>query len=122
MIALSTLSPPSSTVAPNLRLAAIFDSDAPLGTKISHLTPASWAASAERAKKPEIGWHDVITTPTYSVLADAWMQWHYDTFTAPAGVQILALSDAGPQALQVGRTFATQFHPKPKGRTGRASN
>jgi GMP synthase-like glutamine amidotransferase len=64
--------------------------------------------SAERAKKAEIGWHDVIATPTYKVLAGTWMQWHYDTFSAPAGAQVLALSDAGPQAMQVGRSFGTR--------------
>jgi GMP synthase-like glutamine amidotransferase len=68
--------------------------------------------SAERAKKAEIGWHDVIATPTYKVLAGTWMQWHYDTFSAPAGAQVLALSDAGPQAMQIGRSFGTQFHPE----------
>jgi GMP synthase-like glutamine amidotransferase len=40
------------------------------------------------------------------------MQWHYDTFSAPAGAQVLALSDAGPQAMQMGRSFGTQFHPE----------
>ncbi len=78
----------------------------------AQIIASALGGSAERAKKPEIGWHDVITTPTYKVLAGAWLQWHYDTFTAPAGAQILALSDSGPQALQVGRTFATQFHPE----------
>jgi GMP synthase-like glutamine amidotransferase len=68
--------------------------------------------SAERAKKAEVGWHEVIATPTYGVLAGSWMQWHYDTFSAPPGAQVLALSDAGPQAMQMGRTFATQFHPE----------
>jgi GMP synthase-like glutamine amidotransferase len=68
--------------------------------------------SAERAKKAEIGWHDVIATPTYNVLAGTWMQWHYDTFSAPAGAQVLALSDAGPQAMQMVRSFGTQFHPE----------
>jgi GMP synthase-like glutamine amidotransferase len=68
--------------------------------------------SAERAKKAEIGWHDVIATPTYKVLAGTWMQWHYDTFSAPAGAQVLALSDVGPQAMQFGRSFGTQFHPE----------
>jgi GMP synthase-like glutamine amidotransferase len=68
--------------------------------------------SAERAKKSEVGWHEVIATPTYGVLAGSWMQWHYDTFSAPPGAQVLALSDAGPQAMQMGRTFATQFHPE----------
>jgi GMP synthase-like glutamine amidotransferase len=40
------------------------------------------------------------------------MQWHYDTFTPPAGAEVLGLSDAGPQALRIGRSFATQFHPE----------
>jgi GMP synthase-like glutamine amidotransferase len=68
--------------------------------------------SAEKARKSEIGWHEVIATEANKRLAGTWMQWHYDTFTPPAGAEVLALSDAGPQALRIGRSFATQFHPE----------
>jgi GMP synthase-like glutamine amidotransferase len=68
--------------------------------------------SAEKGRKSEIGWHEVIATEANKRLAGTWMQWHYDTFTPPAGAEVLALSDAGPQALRVGRSFATQFHPE----------
>jgi len=52
--------------------------------------------SAEKARKAEIGWHEVITTEANKRLAGKWMQWHYDTFTPPAGAEVLGLSDAGP--------------------------
>jgi len=78
----------------------------------AQIIASALGGSAERAKKCEIGWHEVVTTPTYAVLAGLWMQWHCDTFTPPAGAEVLAFSDAGPQALRIGRTFATQFHPE----------
>ena len=41
-----------------------------------------------------------------------WFQWHFDTFTPPAGATVLAESDAGPQAYLVGRSLGVQFHPE----------
>ena len=78
----------------------------------AQIIASALGGSAERAKKCEIGWHEVVTTPTNAVLAGLWLQWHCDTFTPPAGSEVLAFSDAGPQALRVGRSFATQFHPE----------
>lgn len=78
----------------------------------AQIMASALGGSAERAKKCEVGWHEVVTTPTNAVLAGLWLQWHCDTFTPPAGAEVLALSDAGPQALRVGRSFATQFHPE----------
>ena len=77
-----------------------------------------------KAQSPEIGWFSVETIPETtgfapSVLTEGpWMQWHYDTFTPPAGAEVLGLSDAGPQALRIGRSFATQFHPEKSGSAG----
>lgn len=78
----------------------------------AQIIASALGGSAERAKKCEIGWHDVVTTPTYAVLAGLWLQWHCDTFTPPVGAEVLAFSDGGPQALRIGRSFATQFHPE----------
>jgi hypothetical protein len=40
------------------------------------------------------------------------LQWHYDTFTVPDALEVIATSPAGPQAIRAGRSFATQFHPE----------
>jgi GMP synthase-like glutamine amidotransferase len=46
------------------------------------------------------------------IAAGPWLQWHYDRFIPPAEAEVLATSPAGCQAIQLGRTFATQFHPE----------
>jgi len=66
----------------------------------------------ERGKKTEIGWHDVVAPETNSVLSGPWMQWHYDSFTAPRGFDVLAINEAGVQAIRRGRSFGVQFHPE----------
>ena len=66
----------------------------------------------ERGKKTEIGWHDVVAPEVHSVLAGRWMQWHYDSFTAPRGFDVLAINEAGVQAIRRGRSFGVQFHPE----------
>lgn len=66
----------------------------------------------ERGKKTEIGWHDVVAPEANSVLAGRWMQWHYDSFSAPNGFDVLAINDAGVQAIRRGRSLGVQFHPE----------
>jgi GMP synthase (glutamine-hydrolysing) len=66
----------------------------------------------ERGKKTEIGWHDVVAPESNSVLTGRWMQWHYDSFTAPRGFDVLAINEAGVQAIGRGRSFGVQFHPE----------
>ena len=66
----------------------------------------------ERAKRIEIGWHDVVAPVKSSVLAGRWMQWHYDSFTAPEGFDVLAVNEAGVQAIHRGRCLGVQFHPE----------
>ena len=68
--------------------------------------------TVERAREPEIGWHQ-ITTDLPDVIAEGpWMQWHYDVVTVPPAAEELARSGVGPQAWRMGRSFATQFHPE----------
>ena len=66
----------------------------------------------QRAKRPEVGWCEVLAPAAYAPLAGIWMQWHADSFSAPASAEVLALSDVGPQAIRAGRSFGTQFHPE----------
>jgi GMP synthase-like glutamine amidotransferase len=72
----------------------------------------SLGGSVQQARRPEVGWCEVLAPAAYGPLAGTWMQWHGDTFTAPASAEVLALSDVGPQAIRAGRSFGTQFHPE----------
>lgn len=66
----------------------------------------------ERGKKTEIGWCDVVAPSANSILAGKWMQWHYDSFSAPVDFEVLAINDAGVQAIRRGRSLGVQFHPE----------
>lgn len=68
--------------------------------------------SVQRAVEPEVGWYDVDTDAPSAIASGPWLQWHYDSFTAPPGFTELARSPVGPQAIRLGRTFAVQFHPE----------
>ncbi|MFM8870563.1 MAG: type 1 glutamine amidotransferase [Actinomycetota bacterium] len=72
----------------------------------------SFGGIVERAKKTEIGWCDVYASADDSVLAGRWMQWHHDSFTAPDGFEVLAVNEAGVQAIRRGRSLGVQFHPE----------
>ena len=72
----------------------------------------AFGGEVERGKKTEIGWHDVVASEANSVFAGRWMQWHYDSFGAPSGFDVLAINDAGVQAIRRGRSLGVQFHPE----------
>ena len=65
-----------------------------------------------KAEQSEIGWLPVRTQDPQLVPEGPWFQWHFDSFTPPPGAQLLADSDAGPQAYIVGRSLGVQFHPE----------
>ena len=46
------------------------------------------------------------------VAAGPWMEWHDDVFTAPAGFDVLARNDVGPQLIRRSPHVGTQFHPE----------
>ena len=75
-------------------------------------------AEITKAQSPEIGWGQVFATSEaksetpVALTSGPWMQWHYDRFSVPSGVTVLADSPVGPQAMVVGRTLAVQFHPE----------
>jgi GMP synthase (glutamine-hydrolysing) len=69
-------------------------------------------ADAHRAAKPEIGWVRVKTSEPDLVAEGPWFEWHFDTFTAPPGADVIAHTDVGPQAYVAGRSLGVQFHPE----------
>ena len=79
---------------------------------------AALGGQITKAQSPEIGWHHVfelnestIELPAFFTRG-AWMQWHYDSFSAPTGARVLADSPAGPQIMVCGTALAIQFHPE----------
>jgi GMP synthase (glutamine-hydrolysing) len=71
-----------------------------------------------KAKKKEIGWHNVYLTPASS--NDIFrgitektirvFQWHGDTYELPTNAKILAYSELYPQAFRIGSAVGIQFH------------
>jgi GMP synthase-like glutamine amidotransferase len=68
--------------------------------------------TVERARQPEIGWHQVVSDLPEVISEGPWMQWHYDVVTVPGAATELARSAVGPQAWRMGNSFCTQFHPE----------
>ena len=65
-----------------------------------------------RSERPEIGWLRVRTKRPDLVGEGPWFQWHFDSFTAPPGAEVIAETDVGPQAFVAGRSLGLQFHPE----------
>ena len=78
----------------------------------AQIMATAFGGSAQRAQQHEVGWHKVTAESPNEVIAGTWLQWHYDTFTVPNSLEVIATSAAGPQAIRAGRSFATQFHPE----------
>lgn len=71
-----------------------------------------FGGTVTRATLPEIGWRQVQSIGDAPHVRGSWMQWHYDRFSVPKGVELLAVNECGPQAFCVGRSLGTQFHPE----------
>jgi GMP synthase-like glutamine amidotransferase len=65
-----------------------------------------------RSETAEIGWLPVRTNDPELVTEGPWFQWHFDSFTAPPGAEVVAETDVGPQAFTAGRSLGLQFHPE----------
>lgn len=78
----------------------------------SQLLARALGGEAMRNAAPEIGWVRVHSEDRELIAEGPWMEWHYDTFTAPPGARLIAQSAAGPQAYTIGRSLGVQFHPE----------
>jgi GMP synthase (glutamine-hydrolysing) len=65
-----------------------------------------------RGELSELGWLPVRSRNVELVPEGPWFQWHFDTFTLPPEAELIADSDAGPQAFAIGRSLGVQFHPE----------
>ncbi len=73
---------------------------------------AAVGGSVARAPAAEIGWTVVDSHDPALIDAGPWFQWHFDRFTLPGSVPVVARTALAQQAFQVGRTLGLQFHPE----------
>ena len=73
---------------------------------------AALGGQVARATTPEIGWTVVSSADPALIDPGPWFQWHYDRFTLPAGVPVLARTALANQAFVYGRAMGLQFHPE----------
>jgi GMP synthase-like glutamine amidotransferase len=73
---------------------------------------AALGGQVARATTPEIGWTVVSSADPALIDPGPWFQWHYDRFTLPAGVPVLARTALANQAFAHGRAVGVQFHPE----------
>jgi GMP synthase-like glutamine amidotransferase len=88
---------------------------------------AAVGGTVECAPVPEIGWKVVDSSAPGLIDPGPWLEWHYDRFLLPDGVQALATTvlpatglpatglsatDRVNQAFTVGRSLGLQFHPE----------
>ena len=78
----------------------------------AQIISSAFGGTVTRMTCPEVGWSNVESTGQCSVFEGRWMQWHYDSFTAPYGFEVLATNSAGVQAIRRGRSLGVQFHPE----------
>jgi GMP synthase-like glutamine amidotransferase len=73
---------------------------------------AALGGSVSRAPIPEVGWVSVASDEPALIDSGPWLEWHYDRFTLPPGVPVVARSAVANQAFVSGRTLGVQFHPE----------
>lgn len=73
---------------------------------------AAVGGQVTRAPRPEIGWMAMASDDPGLIDPGPWFQWHFDRFTPPAGVPVIARTELASQAFSVGRSLGVQFHPE----------
>ena len=73
---------------------------------------AAVGGHVERAPIPEIGWLSVASSEPVLIDSGPWLSWHFDRFTVPAQVPVVARTALASQAFVSGRTLGLQFHPE----------
>jgi len=73
---------------------------------------AAVGGQVTRATTPEIGWTILSSADPALIDPGPWFQWHFDRFTPPAGVPVLARTALADQAFAYGRALGLQFHPE----------
>jgi GMP synthase-like glutamine amidotransferase len=66
----------------------------------------------ERADTSAPGWREVTTAEPKTITPGPWFSWREDLIRLPAGGQILAHNERGPQAYRADSHLGVQFHPE----------
>lgn len=73
---------------------------------------AAVGGRVEPAPIPEVGWLSVATSEPALIDGGPWLSWHFDRFSVPAEVPVVARTALANQAFVHGRTLGLQFHPE----------
>jgi GMP synthase-like glutamine amidotransferase len=73
---------------------------------------AALGGRVEKAPIPEIGWLSLASREPALIDSGPWLQWHFDRFSVPPGVPVVARTALANQAFAHGRTLGLQFHPE----------
>ncbi len=73
---------------------------------------AALGGTVSRAPIPEVGWVSVASDEPALIDSGPWLEWHFDRFTVPPSVPVVARSAVANQAFVSGRTLGVQFHPE----------
>ena len=76
------------------------------------LLAAAVGGQVERAPIPEIGWLSVASSEPALIDGGPWLSWHFDRFSLPPGVPVVARTALANQAFVYGRALGLQFHPE----------
>jgi GMP synthase-like glutamine amidotransferase len=60
----------------------------------------------------ENGWRTITSSEPDVIVEGPWMEFHFDTFTAPPTSEVLARSERCDQAFRQDRHLGVQFHPE----------
>ena len=77
----------------------------------AQITAAALGCAVVRAEKAEIGWRTLSSQST-AFSPGPWFQYHADRWIDAGQVQSFMHSAIGPQAFDLGRILAVQFHPE----------
>ena len=77
----------------------------------AQIIAAALGCDVVRATTPEIGWRE-LSSPTAPFLSGQWFQYHADRWIDRGLVRSVVENAIAPQAFEVGRVLAVQFHPE----------
>lgn len=68
--------------------------------------------SVTPARRAQRGWISVHTLAPEWIAPGPWLAWSQTSITLPAGAELLAVNDLGPQAFRIGDHLGINFHPQ----------